>query len=142
MELYKEITIEATDAIVWDVLVNPKYIEKWLGVKVECDWKVDSSMEFKFSWDGKDFIDKGTIIAFKKNKVFAYSYWSNFSGLPDKPENYSKIKFETEWDGLQSLLKLTHSEIKNKSMYEHSDNNWKETLSQIKDIAESMISDD
>lgn len=138
MELKKEITIEANSIVIWDVLTKPAHIEKWLGVKAESDWKVDSDLLFKFSWDGKEFVDKGTILAFEKNKVFAYSYWSNFSGLPDEPANYSKIRFEIEENKENAWLKLTHSNIKNQTMYEHSDKNWEETLRQIRDIAESI----
>ncbi|MGS2763692.1 SRPBCC family protein [Sinomicrobium sp. M5D2P9] len=138
MEIKKEQTIETSPMVIWNVLTKPEHIEKWLGVTAESDWKINSDLLLKFSWDGKEFVDKGKIIGFDENKLFAYTYWSNFSGLADKPENYSKIRFELEEKGGRTSLKLTHSEIKNLTMYEHSDKNWEETLSQIKSIAESI----
>ncbi|WP_428742208.1 SRPBCC family protein [Tenacibaculum sp.] len=138
MEIKKERIIETLPTVVWDVLTKPEHIEKWLGVKTESDWKINNDLLFKFSWDGKEFVDKGNIINFDENKLFVYTYWSNFSGLPDKPENYSKISFKLEEKDLLTLLKLTHSEIKNQTMYEHSEKNWEETLNQIKSIAESI----
>ncbi len=138
MEIKKTRTIETSSTVVWNVLTKPEHIEKWSGVKAESDWKMDSELLFKFTWDGKEFVDKGKIIGFDKNEVFSYTYWSNFSGLTDQPDNYSKIKFELVKKGEKTLLELTHSNIKNQLMYEHSDKNWGETLDQIKDIAESI----
>lgn len=138
MKITKERITETSPFVIWDVLTKPEYIEKWLGVKVESDWKVDSELLFKFSWQGKDFVDKGRIIVFDENEAFVYTYWSNFSGLIDEPENYSKIKFKIGQKGEKTLLELTHSDIKNQIMYEHSDKNWEETLNQIINIAKSI----
>ena len=138
MDIIKESTIGTNPTIVWDVLTKPEYIEKWLGVKAESNWKANSELLFKFSWDGKEFIDKAVILNFDVNKLFVYSYWSNFSGLPDTPENYSKIHFELDKKDEKTLLKLRHSEIKNQTMYEHSNKNWEETLNEIKKISESI----
>lgn len=138
MEVKKERIIETSPAMVWTVLTNPEYINEWLGVEAESDWKINSTLLLKFSWKGKNFVDKGKIIRLDENKLFAYTYWSNFSGLPDKPENYSKIKFELEEKGTKTLLKLSHSNIKNQTMLNHSDKNWEETLDLIMSISESI----
>lgn len=138
MEIKKERTIETSPTVVWSVLTKPEHIKKWLGVEAESDWKLNSTLLLKFSWDEKDFVDKGKIIGFDESKLFSYTYWSHFSGLIDQPENYSKIKFELEKKGEKTLLKLTHSDIKNQTMFEHSDKNWVETLNEIKSISESI----
>ncbi|UNY98769.1 SRPBCC domain-containing protein [Zhouia spongiae] len=138
MEIKKERTIKASPTVVWNVLTEPRHIKRWLGVETESNWKVDSELLFKFSWDGKEYVDKGNIIHLEENKLFVYTFWSNFSRLPDKPENYSKIRFDLEEKGIITVLKLTHSEIKNRTMREHSEKNWEETLDQIKSIAESI----
>ncbi|KAB7530237.1 SRPBCC domain-containing protein [Flagellimonas olearia] len=138
MEIKKEQTIETSTAAVWDVLTKPEYIKIWLGVEVESDWRINSAILFRFSWDGKGFVDKGKIIGLDKNKLFAYTYWSNFSGLIDEPGNYSKVKFELEEKGGHTSLKLVHSKIKNQTMYVHADKNWEGTLNEIKSLSESI----
>lgn len=132
----KERVIDAETTRVWNVLTNPSYIEQWLGTKVESEWKEDSPMTFKFSWNGKDFIDKGKIIAFEENRTFSYTYWSSLSGLPDTEDNYSKIIFNLQPDGNATKLTLTHTHFATETMYEHSDKNWEESLDTIKLIAE------
>lgn len=133
----KERVIGAETTRVWDVLTNPSYIEQWLGTKAESEWKKDSPITFKFSWNGKDFIDKGKIITFEENRTFSYTYWSSLSGLPDVQDNYSKITFDLQSDGNATKLMLTHTDFATESMYEHSDKNWEESLNAIKQIAEN-----
>lgn len=144
MKINKERIIQATPSVVWDVLTNPTYIEKWLGVKAESSWEENAPILFKFSWDGKEFIDKGEIIELEKNRVFAYTYWSNFSGLPDEQKNYSKIRFDLDVteNSKRTKLVLTHSDFANETMYKHSDENWEETLNEIKKIAESEFQEE
>jgi len=136
LTIKKERQINADTQKVWTVLTNSEYIEKWLGVKTQSKWTPKSDITFSFTWDGKEHIDKGVIIQFEKEKVFSYSYWSVFSGLPDKPENYSKITFELEKTEKRTTLKLSHSDFATEKMYQHSDKNWEETMNEIKKIAE------
>lgn len=133
----KERIIEAEITRVWDVLTNPIHIEQWLGTKTESEWKKDSPIAFTFSWNGKDFRDKGKIIAFEENRRFSYTYWSSLSGLPDTEENYSQITFDLQSNGGTTKLTLTHTNLATETMYEHSDKNWEESLDTIKQIAES-----
>lgn len=132
----KERVIDAEVARVWDILTNPTFIEQWLGTKTESEWKQGSPITFTFSWDGKNFTDKGEIVAFDENRKFSYTYWSSLSGLPDTEDNYSKITFDLQSDGKATKLMLTHIDFANETMYEHSDTNWDESLEVIKQIAE------
>jgi uncharacterized protein YndB with AHSA1/START domain len=132
----KERLINANTETVWNVLTNPVEIKKWLGVQTESDWTPGSEISFSFSWDGKDYTDKGKIIQFENEKIFSYSYWSVFSGLPDAPENYSKIEFVLVPTENGITLKLTHSDFATETMYKHSVKNWNETLDLIKKLCE------
>lgn len=66
----KERMIEAEVTQVWDVLTSPVYIEQWLGTKTQSKWIKGSPITFSFSWDGRDFVDKGEIVVLKKIKRF------------------------------------------------------------------------
>lgn len=137
LKLNKQITINATTAEVWDTLVNPDMIKEYLyGTKVISDWKLGSEILFTGSWEGKDYMDKGKIMKLLPEKCFQYSYWSGFSGLPDKPENYMIITFELENVGDHTILKLTQSNFNNKTQYEHSDKGWDASLDIIKKLLE------
>lgn len=135
--LEKSISINATAAKVWQTLTDGDQLKQvYYGCDVITDWKVGSAILFKGSWDGTDFTDKGTIRSFEDGKWYEYDYWSNFSGLPDLPENHSLIRFEVEAAGDKSLLKLRHSNFPTQTQYEHSDENWNSSLELIKKLSE------
>lgn len=132
----KERQIKADTKRVWSILTTPTEIVKWLGVETKSKWTPLSDIIFSFTWDGKEYRDKGKIIRFETEKIFSYSYWSGFSGLPDSPENYSKIDFLLESKESGTTLKLTHSDFATEIMYKHSDKNWEQTLNEIKRLSE------
>jgi len=138
MIIKKERQIKADPKTIWAVLTNPAEIKQWLGVDTKSEWVPQSDIIFTFTWEGKKYEDKGKLIRFDKERSFAYSYWSGFSGLPDKPENYSKIEFLLEPTKEKTLLKLSHSEFPTEIMYKHSEKNWEETLDMIKKLSEKV----
>lgn len=111
-------------------------MKKWLGVDIKSDWLPQSDITFSFIWEGKAYTDKGKVIRFEKPKTLAYYYWSGFSGLSDKLENYSKVEFNLQPVDEGTILKLTHSGFPTETMYKHSDKNWEETLDVIQRLSE------
>src|SRR5690554_2223019 len=92
-----KINIKSTPEKVWDILTNPVKIKEYLyGTEVITDWKTGSPIIFKGEYDGQQYKDKGKVIENKKNELLKYDYWSGFSGLEDKPENYSLVTYKIE----------------------------------------------
>jgi uncharacterized protein YndB with AHSA1/START domain len=134
--LAKSVRIAAAPSAVWEVLTSPDSIERWLGTRVRSSWQVGAPIVFEFSWDGKTFEDRGIVRDIRREEVFAYSYWSGLSGLPDEPQNYSLISFHLSPDGGGTMLSLRHEHIATDRMRDHSDKNWDETLRTIREMAE------
>ena len=134
--LQKERKINAPVSKVWKIITESTSDWNGIIIKTKTDWKPGSDIFFVFEWDGKEFQDKGKILEYEEDKVFAHSYWSAFSGLPDSSENYSKVKYELIDNGNHAVLKLTHSDFATQKMYDDSDSNWESTLDNIKTKAE------
>lgn len=133
-----KIDITAGPEKVWDALVNPEIIKQYLfGTNTITDWKVGSHIVFQGVWEGIEYKDKGTILDFIPEKKLKYDYWSSFSPLEDKPENYQQITFAIESSGGTTELTLVQENINDETTREHSENNWKMILNQIKQIVES-----
>jgi uncharacterized protein YndB with AHSA1/START domain len=132
----KKILIEADAATVWQVLTDAAYIVDWLGVHVLSDWNVGSPLVFLFDGSGRPFSDKSTILKLDSEKMFSYSFWSEVSGLPDRPENYSVIAFWLINKGEATALILNHDHLPMKTMVEHVAKHWEQTLMTIKGLAE------
>ncbi|MCI4432926.1 MAG: SRPBCC domain-containing protein [Nitrosopumilus sp.] len=133
----KTVKINVNASKVWNALTNPKMIKKYLfGTKVITAWKVGSEIIFQGNWKEKKFRDKGIIEKFEIEKLFQYTYWSIFSGLEDKEENYSLVTFELS--GTDKITKLTVSQqgFADKASQEHSDKGWSMVLQKIKELVE------
>jgi len=133
----KTVKINADASKVWNAITNPKMIKKYLfGTKVSTDWKVGSEISFQGNWQGKKFRDKGVIEKFKIEKLFQYTYWSVFSGLEDKKENYSLITFELSGDNKITKLTVSQRGFADKTSQEHSDKGWSMVMQKIKELVE------
>jgi uncharacterized protein YndB with AHSA1/START domain len=136
-ELKKTIAIKASKAEVWDALVNPQKIKKYLfGTETKTDWKAGSPIVFSGVWDDKPYEDKGTVLAFEPQKSLTYSYWSNLSGTEDIPENYANVSYSVEEQGDETLLTITQDGFKDEAAVERSEGDWGYVLDGIKKVAE------
>lgn len=133
----KTVKINADASKVWNAITNPKMIKKYLfGTKVSTNWKVGSEISFQGNWQGKKFRDKGVIEKFEIEKLFQYTYWSVFSGLEDKKENYSLVTFELRGDNKITKLTVSQKGFADKTSQEHSDKGWSMVMQKIKELVE------
>lgn len=131
------IEINADKAKVWDALTNPEKIKIYLfGTETLTDWKMGSAIVFQGEYQGHQYKDKGTILDIKTGGLLQYSYWSGFSGLEDKPENYSLVTYKLETTNDKTLLTLTQEGFANEEAQQHSQTNWMNVLQQIKQLTE------
>lgn len=131
------VTIHASKSKVWSALTDPAQIKKYLfGTDTRTDWKQGSPITFSGTWEGKAYVDKGTILQIEKEKLLKYNYWSSFSGTEDKPENYANITFTVEDHHGNTALQLSQDGSKTKESRDHSEQNWKMVLNAMKDLLE------
>ncbi len=131
------IVINANASKVWDALTNPELIKKYFfGTEVKTDWKVGSSIRFTGEWEGKTYEDKGTILVNDPEKLLKYNYWSSLSGKEDKPENYQLVSYYLELSDNKTMLTIKQEGIQSEQEKEHSENNWKQVLQDLKNLVE------
>lgn len=138
LSVSKSINIKATPQKVWEVLTKPELIKEYLyGTEALTTWKKGSEVFFQGEYNGQQYKDHGTVLENIRNKKLSYSYWSGFSGMEDKPENYSSISYE--------LKKLTNEETEltwvqhgfsTEENYNHSLDGTISLLNEIRKIAE------
>ncbi len=131
------IEIKATNDLVWDALVNPEKIKVYLfGTNTSSLWTLGSEIIFEGEYQGQHYRDKGKITAIQANKILEYSYWTGFSGLEDKEENYSLVRFELKENGHSTELHLLQRGFPSEQAAEHSSLAWKQILEAIKELVE------
>ncbi|RYY67212.1 MAG: SRPBCC domain-containing protein [Chitinophagaceae bacterium] len=133
-----DVEIKASRAKVWDALTNPSTIKKYFfGTDLHTDWKPGSSIRFTGEWQGKRYEDKGTVLEFEEQKRLQYTYWSSMSGKADEPDNYMVITYELAGKDGDLHLKLTQENIPDEATKEHSTQNWKGVMDEMKKLVEA-----
>ncbi|MBX7203871.1 MAG: SRPBCC domain-containing protein [Bacteroidia bacterium] len=129
--------LHATPEEVWNALTNPDIIAQYFfGTEAISDWKVGSPLHFKGVWEGKAYLDKGTILKSEFARLFEYDYISSFSGLEDKPENYAIITYRLFPEQEGTRLEITQTNIATEEMQKHSEQNWGYILTNLKQLLE------
>lgn len=133
----KSIDINAEPSKVWEALTNPDIIKEYLfGTETITDWKVGSEIIFQGEYHGQKYKDKGVVRENILNTLLSYNYWSGFSGLEDKPENYSLVTYTLKQNNNMTTLTWTQKGYANEASYKHTENSMDEFLGSIKKIIE------
>ena len=135
------IDIDAPPQRVWQTLVEPGLVARYMhGTAVESDWTVGSPVVWRGEWEGKQYEDKGEVLAFDPPRRLAVTHWSPLTGEADEPASYHHVTYELEQlDGGRTGLTLTHG---NSPSQEAADGmitgGWEPMLHALKDVAENM----
>lgn len=133
----KTLEIKADTLDVLDALINPEKIKKYFfGIDVISDWKAGSPILFQYVMEGKEFKDKGNILAIEPGRLLQYNYWSSYSGLEDKEENYSIVTYKLEAKNGATILNLTQQGFASEQAKEHAVNSWQMVLENMKKLVE------
>lgn len=132
------IEIKSTPEKVWSVLTDPEKIKEYLfGTQVQADWEVGSPIIFQGEYDGQQYTDKGNVIESKENELLKYDYWSGFSGLEDKPENYSLVTYKIEELNDNAVNFVWHQQgFSSEDGQKHTEKGLNGMLKKIKELAE------
>ena len=138
LEVSDSIEINAGISKVWNGLTAPEIIKEYLfGTETITDWKVGSEIIFQGEYQGIKYRDKGIIKEFDLNKKISYSYWSAFTGLEDKPENYSLVSYKLDIiSEVKTKFTWLQKGFANEQGYEHSKSGMKDLLLKIKETIE------
>jgi len=130
-------TIRAPVSKVWQALINPEIIKQYLfNTEVISDWMVGSPIIYRGEWEGKAFEDKGEVIKIEPEKMLMSTHWSPLLGVPDKPENYHTVTYTLSDQGNSTEVVITQDNNSTEEEKEHSEQNWKTVLDNMKKLLE------
>jgi len=138
LKVSKSIEINSSAEKIWDALTNPEKIKIYLfGTETITDWKIGSPIIFQGEYDGNKYKDKGNVLENVRNETLKYNYWSGFSGLEDKPDNYCIVAYHIEnISDNQMKFTWTQEGFANEEGQQHSENGLFGMLEQIKKLVE------
>lgn len=133
----KSVFINAPVSDVWKALTDPVLIKQYyLGVDAIGEWKEGNTIIFRGEWQGKTIQGKGKILQLEDDKLLRHSYWSDSSGLEDRPENYHVISYELVPRIDATELILLEENLQTKEMQEQSARLWDMILDNLKKLLE------
>jgi len=132
-----DVTIDASLAEVWDALVNPEVIKRYMmGATVVSDWREGSPIAWRGEWKGKPFEDHGRIVELRAPRHLKYTHFSPLTGLLDVPENYHNVTVDvTGQDGAVHVT-LSQDNNKTRAARDDSQKNWEMMLKGLKNAVE------
>lgn len=131
-------TINATKSAVWNALTDPALIKKYFfGTNTITTWQPGTPIKFEGEWQGKKYHDKGTVLQNIKEQLLQFDYWSSMSGIEDKPENYMIVTYSLQGTDNNVTLTLKQENIPDEKTRDHSMNNWKKVLADLKKMLET-----
>jgi uncharacterized protein YndB with AHSA1/START domain len=132
-----DIAIDAPRSTVWKVVTDAALLSRaFFGAQVETDWREGSPITFSGEWEGKQFRDKGEIVAVQANEVLRFTHYSPMTGLPDTPDNYHTVTFELSDRDRQTELTITQTNVGSEEEQRHSEANWERVAKAAKELAE------
>jgi uncharacterized protein YndB with AHSA1/START domain len=130
-------TIHAPIEKVWDGLTKPELVKQYFfGTDLVTTWAVSSPIFFRGTWEGKPYEDKGTVLTFEPCNVLRYNYFSSWSNLEDRPENYHIITYRVKSKGKATVFTLEQSNIDTLEKKVHSVQNWTGLMLELKKLME------
>jgi uncharacterized protein YndB with AHSA1/START domain len=138
LSLHKSVAIQAGRDQVWDTLTNPaKNSRLFDGTQIVTDWKAGSPILFRGVFQGQAYQDKGHVLVIEPSKVLQYNYWTGFTWLADKPENYSLVTYTLAGEGTHTSLTLSRVGFAHEQEYQHALAGWEMVMQKIKAITEA-----
>lgn len=139
LSVSESIEINTTKDVLWDVLINPDKIKLYLyGTEAVSNWGVGDPILFQGSYEGTSYQDKGNVLQVMPGALFQYNYWSSFSPMEDKPENYCIVTYTIESISANKVLfRWTQEGFASTEGQAHAQAGMAGLLKQIKEIAEA-----
>lgn len=136
----KTVSIYVPVVTVWQALTDPAMISQYFfGTEMNSDWKEGSIIIVKGEWEGKKFRGNGKVLQAETQKLLRYSYWSDMSGLPERPENYHIITYKLAPKNSSTQLTLTEENLTTEAMKDRSDKLWDMVFDNLKKLLERQI---
>ncbi|HUL72879.1 MAG TPA: SRPBCC family protein [Vicinamibacterales bacterium] len=130
-------TIQAPVARVWDALINPDMIKRYLfGTNTTSDWKPGSPIRWTGEWQGRAYEDKGAVLDVQPGRLLRFTHFSPLSGLPDTPDSYQTVTMTLTEERPRTTLVVSWDKNPTEEARRHNEANWKVVLEGLKKLLE------
>jgi uncharacterized protein YndB with AHSA1/START domain len=131
--------IGALPRTVWTVLTSPELLSRVMfGAAVDSDFVTGSPITFTGEWEGRRFEDHGEILDVDEPRLLRHTHFSPLTGQADVPENYHTVTWLLEEVPGGTRVTLTQDNNPTPQSAEHSTENWRRALAELRHTAELL----
>ena len=130
-------TIRASPEAVWDALVNPDSIRKYMtGTTVTTSWGEGCPIYWSCKGEGKSYEEKGIVLYVSPPHNLEYSHYSPLSGQPDVPGSYHTVSIQLKAQGRQTRVLLKEDNNPSRKICDYSRKHCEQMLKGLKRYVE------
>lgn len=131
------VEIDAPPQAVWDVLVDPTAIKRYMfGTTVDTDWRAGSPIFWRGEYQGTTYEDRGEVRVVEPPRRLELTYLSSMSGRADRPESYDLLVYTLEPTDAGTRLSVSQHNQGGQDQAGDTQSNWEGVLAGLKAIAE------
>lgn len=126
-------TIDAGRDRVWRAVTDPAELKQYFfGSDVESDWTPGSAITWSGEYDGKDYTDKGEIVAVDEPNRLEMTHYSPLTGKPDVPESYHTLVYTLDGDNRTTTVTMTQDNNADQAEVDQNAASWGQILEAMK----------
>jgi uncharacterized protein YndB with AHSA1/START domain len=115
---------------VWAELLHPG--ARWmLGANIESDLRPGSPITFEGHFFGRQFADKGEVIAVERARLLHFTHFLPLGDLPDVPESYHDIRIILTADDGGTAIEVRQANISTRDRADRAAQNWRGALATL-----------
>ena len=137
---HASVTINTSRAHVWDALVNPETIKRYMPVtSAVSDWRENSPIVWRSEFQDKPFEVRGTILRSDPEHLLEYDHSLPIfrgSGRGHSSASYRRVTIELQGEGAQTHISVTEQGNKTRREFEHFEGSWRMVLNGMKAFLE------
>jgi uncharacterized protein YndB with AHSA1/START domain len=137
------VTVNASTAKVWDALVNPEVIVRYLpAASVVSEWRVDSPIVWKGEMEGRSFELRGTVLRLEPERLLEYDHSRPIfraSGPILSTARHHRVTIELSSVGARTQISVTDEGSTTERERAHADGGWRLALANMKALLEGTV---
>lgn len=142
----REIHIEATPEVVFDVISNPRHLVHWFPDRAELDPTPGGRGVLTFTTAGADHVAPVMVVEAQPYSLFSFR-WSQPEGAEATDHNSLLVRFELVPTGAGTTLRMTESNFDGRGLddarvladYEDHLQGWAQIMPRLAPYAESLV---
>ena len=130
------VTIRAEPDAIWRTIVEES--PRWMGgFRLVSSWEVGGPLAVTGTLNGREYEERGTLLACEPGGLLRYEHWSRLWRVPDVPENRATLEIRLRREGSETHVAFRH-ELPGgvEALREHSEYFWGVALALLKQAIE------